>query len=127
MAQHLCNVDYENEMAFVAVIGERENEKVIGSSFYVVDCSDNLAEVAYMIRPEWQKCGLGSALQQRMIEYALSKDLRGFKANILVENIKMQEVIKVDQLTMRPANGGSPFRIAGPTVVKLQMLRTLKQ
>jgi len=94
MAQHLCNVDYENEMAFVAVIGERENEKVIGSSFYVVDCSDNLAEVAYMIRPEWQKCGLGSALQQRMIEYAQSKELRGFKANILVENIKMQNVIK---------------------------------
>jgi hypothetical protein len=29
-----------------------------------------------------------------MIEYAQSKELRGFKANILVENIKMQNVIK---------------------------------
>lgn len=93
-AQHLCNVDYENEMAFVAVIGERENEKVIGSSCYFVDSMDNLAEVAYMIRPEWQKCGLGTALQQRMTEYAKSKGLRGFKANILEENIKMQRVIQ---------------------------------
>jgi len=86
MAQHLCNVDYENEMAFTAVVGERENEKVIGTSCYYIDCTDNLAEVAYMIRPEWQKCGLGSALQQRMAEYAQSKGLRGFKANILVQN-----------------------------------------
>lgn len=93
-AQHLCNVDYENEMAFAAVIGERENEKVIGSSCYFVDSMDNLAEVAYMIRPEWQKCGLGTALQQRMAEYAKSKGLRGFKANILAENIKMQRVIQ---------------------------------
>ncbi len=76
------------------MIEERENEKVIGSSCYFVDPTDNLAEVAYMIRPEWQKCGLGSALQQRMAEYALSKGLRGFKANVLVENIKMQLVIK---------------------------------
>ncbi len=94
MAQHLCNVDCENEMAFTAVVGERENEKVIGSACYFVDPTDNLGEVAYMIRPEWQKCGLGSALQQRMREYAQSKGLRGFKANILVENIKMQQVIK---------------------------------
>ena len=94
MAQHLCNVDYENEMAFTAVTGERENEKVIGSSCYFVDPTDNLAEVGYMIRPGWQQCGLGTALQQRMIEYAQSKELRGFKANILVENIKMQQVIK---------------------------------
>lgn len=94
MAQHLCNVDYENEMAFTAVVGERENEKVIGSSCYFVDYTDNLAEVGYMIRPEWQRCGLGSALQQRMTEYAQSKGVRGFKENILAENIKMQQLIK---------------------------------
>jgi RimJ/RimL family protein N-acetyltransferase len=94
MAEHLCNIDYEHEMAFTAVMGERENEKVIGSSCYFVDSTDNLAEVAYMIRPKWQNCGLGTALQQRMIEYAKSKGLRGFKANILVENLKMQRVIQ---------------------------------
>lgn len=94
MAQHLCNVDYENEMAFTAVVGERENEKVIGSSCYFIDYTDNLAEVGYMIRPEWQRCGLGSALQGRMAEYAQSKGVRGFKANILAENIKMQQLIK---------------------------------
>lgn len=92
-AQHLCNVDYETEMAFVAVIGkERENHKIIGSCCYFVDPTDNLAEVGYMIRPEWQRCGLGTSLQQRMLEYAKSKGVRGFKANILAENVKMKRI-----------------------------------
>ena len=29
-AEHLCNVDYENEMAFVAVTGGRSEEKIVG-------------------------------------------------------------------------------------------------
>ncbi len=49
-----------------------------------------------LIRPsraEWQSCGIGSALQQRMTEYAQAKGLRGFKATILAENAKMQNLI----------------------------------
>ncbi len=92
-AQHLCNVNYENEMAFIAVTGDRENEKVIGSSCYFVDQTDNLGEVAYMIRPEWQTRGVGSALHQRMMEYARSKKIRGFKADILSTNEKMHRLI----------------------------------
>ena len=61
-ARHLCNVDCKNEMAFVAVTGQRESEKVTGSSCYFVDQTDNLGEVAYMIRPDWQGLGVGSAL-----------------------------------------------------------------
>lgn len=97
-AEHLCNVDYENEMAFMAVSGEREKDFIVGSSCYYVDPSNNLADVAYMILPEWQGVGLGTALQQRMIEYAKSKKLRGFKADILAENVKM----------LRLAQGGLP-------------------
>jgi RimJ/RimL family protein N-acetyltransferase len=88
-AQHLCNVDYENEMAFVAVSGERENETVIGSCCYFVDHSENLGEVAYMIRHQWQSQGLGSQLQEVMTAYARKMGLRGFKADILSENTKM--------------------------------------
>ncbi len=88
-AEHYCNVDYKNEMAFVVTTGDREREKIIGSSFYVLDPSTNLAEVAYMILHEWQGMGLGSALQQRMAEYAKSKGIKGFKADILSENTAM--------------------------------------
>lgn len=94
-AEHLCNVDYETEMAFVVVAGDREKEKIVGSSCYSVDPATNMAEVAYMIRPEWQSLGLGRALQQRMVEYAKSKGLIGFTADILEENKKMLNLINL--------------------------------
>jgi acyl-CoA hydrolase/L-amino acid N-acyltransferase YncA len=88
-AEHLCNVDYESEMAFVVTTGEREKEKIIGSSFYAVNPATNMADVAYMILNEWHGMGLGSILQQRMAEYAKSKGLIGFTADILAENTAM--------------------------------------
>jgi RimJ/RimL family protein N-acetyltransferase len=91
-ATHLCNVDYENDMAFIAALGERENEKIIGSSCYFLNQTTNLAEVAYMIRPEWQGFGLGTLLQKRMAEYAQKKGIRGFVAEVLVENTKMRKL-----------------------------------
>jgi acyl-CoA hydrolase/RimJ/RimL family protein N-acetyltransferase len=93
-AQFLCNVDYDNDVAFLAVTGEREQEKIVGSSCYFVNPSTNLAEVAYMIHPKWQSTGLGSALQRRMIEFAKAKGLRGFTAEILTSNNKMVRLAK---------------------------------
>jgi acyl-CoA hydrolase/RimJ/RimL family protein N-acetyltransferase len=111
-AEHLCNVDYEKEMAFVATIGHLEDEQIIGSSCYVVNPSTNMADVAYMIRPEWKGDGLGSALQQRMVEYAKSKGLRGFTADILSENKAMLTLAKkCGTVTMRPSFGAYEVEI----------------
>ena len=93
-AQFLCNVDYQNEVAFLAVIGEREHEEIVGSSCYFVNPSTNLAEVAYMIHPKWQSTGLGSVLQRRMQEFAQAGGLRGFTAEILMSNNKMLRLAK---------------------------------
>jgi acyl-CoA hydrolase/L-amino acid N-acyltransferase YncA len=93
-AQQLCNVNYKDEMAFLAVVEKDEEEHIIGSSCYVVDPSTNMAEVAYMIHPQWQGKGVGKALQQRMIEYARSKGLRGFTAAVLGQNERMIRLIE---------------------------------
>jgi acyl-CoA hydrolase/RimJ/RimL family protein N-acetyltransferase len=105
-AEHLCNVDYEQEMAFVVTTGEREKEKIIGSSFYVVNPSTNTADVAYMILHEWQGIGLGKILQQRMVEYATSKGLKGFTADILAENTAMLKLAQqCGEVTMKLSRG----------------------
>jgi len=105
-AEHLCNVDYKQEMAFVVTTGEREKEKIIGSSFYVVNPSTNMADVAYMILHEWQGMGLGTILQQRMVEYARSKGLQGFTADILAENTAMLKLAKkCGEVTTKQSKG----------------------
>ena len=87
--QRLCNTNYETEVAFVAVEGPRENEKLIGQGCYFVNPSTNLAETGFMVDPEWQGTGLGSALQRRLAEHARARGLRGFISEILRENSKM--------------------------------------
>ena len=110
-AQQLCSVNYEDEMAFLAVVGKDEDERIIGSSCYVVDPSTNMAEVAYMIHPQWQEKGVGTALQQRMIEYARSKGLRGFTAAVLVENEKMIRLIQKSGCSVSMSTGSQVCEI----------------
>ena len=88
-AQRLCNVDFEKDVAFVAVSGPRDNEEIVGTGAYFLNPSTNLAEVAFMIVPEWQGSGLGSALQQRLKEFAVARGVRGFVAEVLQANTAM--------------------------------------
>jgi RimJ/RimL family protein N-acetyltransferase len=91
--QTLCNVNHETEVAFLAVTGPRENEEVVGSACYFLNPTTNLAEVAFMVSPEWQGAGLGTALQARLLEYAMSRGVRGFVADILPRNSSMLRLI----------------------------------
>ena len=89
LAQQLCNVNFETEAAFIAVIGDRENEHIVGSSCYFLNPATNLAEVAFMVAPEWQSSGIGTALQNRMKQLAVTHGIRGFVSEILNSNRKM--------------------------------------
>jgi RimJ/RimL family protein N-acetyltransferase len=93
-AQHLCSVGYEEEMAFAAVVGHRESERIVATSCYYLDPASGLADAAYLVDPEWQGAGLGTILHQRMVEYARSHGVRGFRADVLVSNPAMLRVFQ---------------------------------
>jgi RimJ/RimL family protein N-acetyltransferase len=93
-AHHLCSVGYEEEMAFAAVVGPSERERIVGASCYYLDPASGLADVAYMIDAEWQGAGLGSLLHARTVEYARGHGVRGFTADVLVENAAMLRVFR---------------------------------
>jgi acyl-CoA hydrolase/RimJ/RimL family protein N-acetyltransferase len=94
VAQYLCSVDYEQEMAFAAVVGPSEHERIVAASSYYLSPATGLAEVAYMVDPEWQGTGLGGLLHARMFEYARSHGVRGFRADVLMGNTRMMRVFK---------------------------------
>jgi len=92
-AEHLCSVSYGDEMAFAAVLGDVETgERIIATSSYYVDGDTGLADVAYMVSPEYQGQGLGTALHARTVEYAREHGVRGFTADILENNPAMLNV-----------------------------------
>ncbi len=87
--QRLCNVNYENEVAFVATAGSREESLIVGQSCYFINPTTNLADTAFMVHPDWQGCGLGTALQNCMVQHAKKRGLRGFVADVLPGNTRM--------------------------------------
>lgn len=100
--QRMCNVNYETEVAFVALDGPPESERVVASAAYYLNPSSRRAEVAYMILPEWQGRGLGGALQKLLFDYGKRRGIREFVAEVLRGNSKMVSLAKAacDQVTV---------------------------
>jgi acyl-CoA hydrolase/RimJ/RimL family protein N-acetyltransferase len=106
VAQYLCSVDYEQEMAFAAVVGPSERERIVAASSYYLSPATGLAEVAYMVDPEWQGAGLGGLLHARMLEYARERGVRGFRADVLMGNSRMMRVFERAGHRMRVRTSG---------------------
>jgi acyl-CoA hydrolase/GNAT superfamily N-acetyltransferase len=93
-AQYLCSVDYEEEMAFAAVVGPSAHERIVAASCYYLSPASGLAEVAYMVDPDWQGAGLGGILHRGLVEYAREHGARGLTADVLVGNSRMMRVFE---------------------------------
>jgi GNAT superfamily N-acetyltransferase len=93
-AQYLCSVDYEDEMAFAAVIGPSAHERIVAASCYYLSPASGLAEVAYMVDPDWQGAGLGGILHRGLVEYARRRGARGLTADVQLGNSRMMRIFK---------------------------------
>jgi acyl-CoA hydrolase/GNAT superfamily N-acetyltransferase len=93
-AQYLCSVDYEEEMAFAAVVGPTAHERIVAASCYYLSPATGLAEVAYMVDPEWQGAGLGGILHRGLVEYARQHGAQGMTADVLLGNSRMMRIFE---------------------------------
>ena len=90
--QPLVNIDYRNEMAIAGFIGEAGEEEMVAIGRYKTDPADNLAEIAFLVRDDWQQRGIGTYLFNKLTDHALKRGLSGFKAEVLAQNKKMMYV-----------------------------------
>jgi GNAT superfamily N-acetyltransferase len=109
--QRLCNVNFDNEVAFVAVTGPREDPRIVAHACYFLDYSTNLAETAFIVRPDWQGCGLGGALQERLAGHAKSRGVRGFVAEILHSNTHMIRLAQSGSKNASVESGADSVRV----------------
>lgn len=99
--QIFCNVDYRQEMAIVATLEEDGHEELIGIGRYMMDEGTRSAEVAFIVRDDWQGKGLGRILFERLAEIAKSRGIQRFTAEVLAENQAMIRVFR---------HGGFPMK-----------------
>jgi RimJ/RimL family protein N-acetyltransferase len=66
----------------------------VAASCYYLNRATGLAEVAYMVNPDWQGVGLGGILHGRLVAYAREHGARGLTADVLLGNARMMRVFK---------------------------------
>jgi acyl-CoA hydrolase/GNAT superfamily N-acetyltransferase len=91
--QHLVNPDYDEEMAITGLIQKEGRNYIIAVGRYYLDRSTNMAEIAFIVHDDYQQKGIGTFLLQYLIEIAKKRGIKGFKAEILSENMVMLHVI----------------------------------
>jgi acyl-CoA hydrolase/GNAT superfamily N-acetyltransferase len=91
--QHLVNPDYDEEMAITGLMQKEGRDFIIAVGRYYLDQSTNMAEIAFIVRDNYQQKGIGTFLLQYLIEIAKKRGIKGFKAEILTENMVMLHVI----------------------------------
>lgn len=89
MLARFTQIDYDREMALIAVVGESAGEREIGVARYFVDPFDESCEFAVVIADDWQGKGLGAELLRDLIGSARQKGVRRMYGVALAENLNM--------------------------------------
>lgn len=92
--QHLADVDYRKNMSLVGITSMSGRKELIALGSYAQADEDDKAEVALVVREDFQNMGLGSHLLDALASIAEENRYRGFVAHVLRENTGMIHVFK---------------------------------
>jgi acetyltransferase len=90
--ERFTHIDYDRNMAFIALIEENGVDKEIGVCRYAAttdDSSRSSCEFAIVISDAWQNQGLGYHLMQQLIQAARRHGFATMTGEFLAENIPM--------------------------------------
>jgi RimJ/RimL family protein N-acetyltransferase len=91
--QDFVFVDHRSDVAIVGTLPEAHGEDIVAVGRYYLDPSTNRAEVAFVVRDQWQGRGIGTFMLQYLISIARRNGIGGFTAEVLSENRAMQTVL----------------------------------
>jgi len=107
--QNFVYVDHRNDVAICVTVPEAWGEEIIAIGRYYLDPRTNRAEVAFVVRDEWQGRGLGSFLLRYLATIARRNGVAGFTAEVLTENRAMQAVMHKTPFKVRSRVDGAVY------------------
>jgi len=93
MLKRTTQIDYDREMALVAVIQKDAVDIIIAIARYVTNPDFKSCEFALVVADEWQNKGIGSHLMRCLINAAKIKDLESMEGAILASNNGMLALV----------------------------------
>ena len=94
MLKRTTQIDYDREMAIVAVIQRDGHDVIIGIARYVTNPDFQSCEFALVVADQWQNRGIGSHLMTCLIAAAKTKNLKVMEGAILSANADMLTLVR---------------------------------
>lgn len=89
MLIRFTQIDYDLEMALIAVIDKNGSELEIGVARYVTNIDRTSCEFAVVVADDWHRKGIAGRLMQALIASATDKGLKEMQGTVLAENRPM--------------------------------------
>lgn len=103
-------VDYDREMALIAVISENGAETEIGVARYAMNQDGRSCEFAIVVADAWQRKGIGSKLMHSLMDAARSRGLETMEGWILSGNGRMLALMDGLGFTIEASAGDASLR-----------------
>jgi acetyltransferase len=89
MLMRFTQIDYDREMAFVAVRDAQGSEEEIAVGRYITNPDGRTCEFAVVVADDWQRRGLGRRMLEKLIAVARSRGLEVMVGHVLAVNESM--------------------------------------
>jgi acetyltransferase len=86
--------DFEREPALVVVDDNEPDQQIVAGGRYVLDPKSNVAELAIMVRDDWQGNGIDGFLFERLVAIGRDRGVSDFAAFVRHEDKPMIELIR---------------------------------
>ncbi len=93
LQRQYASVDYKKNMSLIGIVQRKRHQEIIAIGSYA-QAENGLAEVAFVVREDYQGMGIASYLLERLEDIAIVNNYKGFCATVLRDNSAMIRVFK---------------------------------
>lgn len=104
--QEFVAIDYSKETVILALVGQEEKEVVVGLGQYSTNEDTHTAEVALVVRDNYQNQGVGTEVQSYLTYLAKRSGLLGFTAEVLEDNSPTIHLLEKSGFEVAKKEGG---------------------
>jgi acetyltransferase len=112
MLARFTQIDYDREIALVALLGREPNEKMLGVARVITDIyNQKNAEFSIVVGDPWHGKGIGAELLKRCLSISKERGIEIVKGIVLPDNTQMLALGKKLGFTAKKIAGESEFEL----------------
>lgn len=93
MLVRFTQLDYDREMALIAVLEDEGRETEVAVARYAINPDGSSCEFALVVADRWQRRGIGRKLMEVLMDVAREKGMKTMEGDVLADNRNMLDLV----------------------------------